>query len=166
MKCGLNKKLHLSHSNQLLPHLNFRSFVEALKDDNDLFEISEEIDPHLEAGAIVRKVCETNGKAPLMNNLKGAQDGLWRILGAPASLRSDPLQKYGRIARHLGLPPTASMKDIQDKMLSAAHAEPIPPNVVQDGPVKENILTDGQFDVSTLPAPLLHQADGGMYIQT
>lgn len=53
-----------------------------------------------------------------------------------------------------------------DKMLSAAHAKPIPPNIVEDGPFKENKLVDGQFDLSTLPAPLLHQADGGKYIQT
>jgi UbiD family decarboxylase len=161
-----DKDHHLSESNQLLPHLNFRSFVEALKADGDLVEIDDLIDPYLEAGAIIRKVCETDDKAPLLNNLKGAKDGLWRILGAPASLRKDPEQKYGRIARHLGLPPTASMKDILDKMLSAAHQPAIPPNVVSSGPVKENILREGEFDLSTLPAPLLHQADGGKYIQT
>jgi UbiD family decarboxylase len=160
------KAHHLSESNQLLPHLNFRSFVEALKKDGDLVEIDDLIDPHLEAGAIIRKVCETDDKAPLLNNLKGAKDGLWRILGAPASLRKDPEQKYGRIARHLALPPTASMKDILDKMLSAAHQPAIPPNVVSSGPVKENILRNGEFDLLTLPAPLLHQADGGKYIQT
>lgn len=146
--------------------MNFRSFVQALKEDGDLVEINEEIDPNLEVGAIIRKVCETNDKAPLFNNLKGMKDGLWRILGAPASLRSNPQQSWGRIARHLALPPTASMKDIQDKMLSAAHSSPIPPNVVPDGPVKENKLFGNEFDLSTLPSPLLHQADGGKYVQT
>ncbi|TVY51186.1 Ferulic acid decarboxylase 1 [Lachnellula cervina] len=161
-----DKSYHLSKSNQDLPHMNFRSFVEALKEDGDLIEINEEVDPHLEVGAIIRKVCETNDKAPLFNNMKGAQDGLWQILGAPASLRRNPEQKYGRIARHLALPPTASMKDILDKMLSAAHAKPIPPNVVEDGPVKENKLFGDDFDLDCLPAPFLHQADGGKYVQT
>jgi UbiD family decarboxylase len=64
--------------------MDFRSFVEALKEDGDLIEINDEIDPHLEAGAIIRKVCKTNDKVPLFNNMKGAKDGLWRILGAPA----------------------------------------------------------------------------------
>lgn len=161
-----SKEHHLSEANRILPHLNFRSFVETLKGDGDLAEIDDEIDPHLEAGAIIRKVCETNGKAPLLNNLKGAKDGLWRILGAPASLRSDSSQKYGRIARHLALQPNASMKDILDKMLSGAHAQPIPPNIVESGPVKENKLVGDEFDLTTLPAPFLHQADGGKYIQT
>lgn len=146
--------------------MNFRSFIEALKEDGDLVEINEEIDPYLEAGAIIRKVCETNDKAPLFNNLKGAKNGLWRILGAPASLRQSPSQKYGRVARHLGLPQTASMKQILDKMLSPAHAEPIPPKIVSDGPVKENKLFGDAFDLDALPSPFLHQTDGGKYVQT
>jgi UbiD family decarboxylase len=160
------KEIFLSQSNLQYPHLNFRSFVSALKSDGDLVEINSEVDPHLEVGAIIRKVCETDDRAPLFNNLKGAQDGLWRILGAPASLRADLNQKYGRVARHLGLPVTATMKDIQDKMLSAAHADPIPPRIVEDGPVKENKLFGDDFNLETLPTPFLHEGDGGKYVQT
>ncbi|KAJ5212768.1 uncharacterized protein N7498_004414 [Penicillium cinerascens] len=36
------------------PHLCFRSFVEALKADNDLLEIDTPVDPSLEAAAITR----------------------------------------------------------------------------------------------------------------
>lgn len=146
--------------------MNFRSYVEALKKDNDLVEIDREVDPNLEAGAIIRKVCETDDKAPLFNNLKGAQNGLFRILGAPNSLRADSKSRYGRLARHLALPPTAGMNEILDKMMSAAHQTPIPPNTVSTGPCKENVLNDGEFDLTKLPVPLLHQADGGKYIQT
>lgn len=160
------KSHHNSKSNQEEPHLNFRAFVEALRKDQDLAEIDEEIDPYLEAGAIIRKVHETDGKAPLLHNLKGSKDGLFRILGAPASLRQDPAQKWGRLARHLALPPTSSMGEILEKMLSPAHADPVPPRIVQDGPVKENILFQGEFDLTKLPAPLLHKDDGGKFIQT
>ncbi|EXJ90726.1 hypothetical protein A1O1_03830 [Capronia coronata CBS 617.96] len=146
--------------------LEFRTFVQALKEDNDLVEINEEIDPNLEVGAIIRRVCETNDKAPLFNNLKGNVNGFWRILGAPASLRSDPKQTYGRIARHLGLPVTASMKDVVDKVLSAKTKSAIPPRIVKTGPCKEHILSPGEFDLTKLPAPFLHQSDGGKYIQT
>lgn len=79
-----SKSHHLSDANHYLPHWNFRAFVEALREDDDLVENNDEIDPHLKAGAIIRKVGETNGKAPLSNNMKGAKDGLWRVLGAPA----------------------------------------------------------------------------------
>ncbi|KAJ5902821.1 hypothetical protein N7495_003349 [Penicillium taxi] len=148
------------------PHLCFRSFVEALKADNDLVEINDPVDPNLEVGAITRLVCETNDKAPLFNNVIGQQDGLFRILGAPASLRNSPKSRYGRLARHLALPPTASMKEILDKMLSASEMTPITPQVLPTGPCKENILLEDQIDLTKLPSPKLHQHDGGKYIQT
>lgn len=79
---------------------------------------------------------------------------------------SDPTQTYGRVARHLGLPPTDGMEEITDKMLSAAHKGPIPPRVVPDGPVRENKLFGDDFDLDSLPSPWPHQADGGKHIQT
>ncbi|WZH49562.1 UbiD decarboxylyase family [Fusarium acuminatum] len=154
-------------SSQNLPHMEFRSYVEALEADGDLVSINEECDPHLEVGAIIRKVVENNEKAPLFNKLKGQdENGLWRILGAPNSLRSDPKQRYGRLARHLGLPIESSMKDILDKMVAAKTAPPIPPTIVESGSCKEHVLTPDQFDLTKLPAPFLHQSDGGKYIQT
>lgn len=152
---------------QDLPHMSFRSFVEILKDDGDIVEINEETDPHLEVGAIIRKVVESDDRAPLFNNLRGQDEhGLWRILGAPNSLRADPTQRFGRMARHIGLPPGASMKEILDKLLAAKAATPIPPRVVETGPCKEYHLTPNQFDFNKLPCPLLHQSDGGKYLQT
>ncbi|KAH7118086.1 UbiD decarboxylyase family [Dactylonectria estremocensis] len=152
---------------QNLPHMNFRAYVEALEADDDLVQINDECDPHLEVGAIIRKVVENDAKAPLFNNLKGQdENGLWRILGAPNSLRSNPKQRYGRLARHIGLPTGSSMKTILDKMVAAKTTPPIPPKVVETGPCKEFRLTPNQFDLTKLPAPLLHQSDGGKYIQT
>ncbi|KAJ5942114.1 hypothetical protein N7516_002282 [Penicillium verrucosum] len=114
----------------------------ALKADNDLVEIDSPIDPNLEAAAITRLVCETDDKAPLLNNLIGAKNGLFRILGAPASLRKPPKDRYGRLARHLALPPTASMRDILDKMLSTSSMAPMPPNIVSTGPYRETFLEE------------------------
>ncbi|KAJ4010977.1 Ferulic acid decarboxylase 1 [Fusarium irregulare] len=154
-------------SSQNLPHMEFRSYVEAREADGDLVSINEECDPHLEVGAIIGKVVENNEKAPLFNKLKGQdENGLWRILGAPNSLRSDPKQGFGRLARHLGLPIDSSMKDILDKMIDAKTSPPIPPTIVESGSCKEYILAPDQFDLTKLPAPLLHQSDGGKYVQT
>ncbi|KAH6649038.1 UbiD decarboxylyase family [Truncatella angustata] len=149
------------------PSMDFRSFVQALRDDGDLVDINEECDPNLEVGAIIRKVVENDEKAPLFNKLKGQnENGLWRILGAPNSLRSDPKQRFGRLARHLGLKPTVSMRDILNKMIAAKTATPIPPQIVETGPCKEFQLTPDHFDLNELPSPFLHKADGGKYIQT
>ncbi|XEV07570.1 hypothetical protein FSHL1_012857 [Fusarium sambucinum] len=108
------------NSNQGDPQLDFRSFVEVLRKDGDLVDIDQEVDPNLEVGAIVRRVSETNAKAPLFHNVKGARDGLWKIFGNAASLRSDDKFRYGRIARSVGLPPDSSWKDILEKMRLAS----------------------------------------------
>ncbi|KAL4799330.1 UbiD decarboxylyase family [Aspergillus venezuelensis] len=148
------------------PHLNFRAFVQALKADNDLVEVNDSVDPYLEAAAITRLVCEHDEKAPLFNNLIGAKDGLFRILGAPASLRKSKSERFGRLARHLALPPTAGMREILDKMLEADTLPPIPPSVVPTGPCKENSIEGDQIDLTRMPMPWIHKSDGGAYVQS
>jgi hypothetical protein len=64
-------------------YLDFCLFVEALRKDGDLAEINEEVDPHLEVAAITHRAYERRAKAPLFNNVKGAHDGLFRIMVAP-----------------------------------------------------------------------------------
>jgi UbiD family decarboxylase len=151
---------------QDLPHMNFRSYVEALKADGDIAEINAEKDPNLEVSAIIRRSNELDDKAPLFNNVKGAKNGLFRILGGPNSHRQPSKGKYGRLARHLALPPDAGMKQILDKMLSVKEAQPIPPRVVATGACKENKLVGDAIDLTALPVPLIHKDDGGKYIQT
>lgn len=115
--------------------VDFRTFIDQLRLDDDLVEIDREIDPHLEAAAIVRRVAEVKGKAPLFNNIKGAKPGgLFRIFGNAASLRSSPREKYGRIARNFGLKPTASWKDISGRIARGGDAPAQPPRVLSTGP--------------------------------
>ncbi|KAL7966414.1 UbiD decarboxylyase family [Trichoderma sp. SZMC 28014] len=146
--------------------LNFRSFIETLKEDNDLAEINIPIDANLEAAAITRLVCETNDKAPLFNNIIGAENGFFRILGAPASLRNTSKDKYARLAYHLGLPATASMRDIIQRIVNANDLQPIQPTVVPTGPVKTNIINEENINLTAIPAPMVHFSDGGRYINT
>jgi UbiD family decarboxylase len=58
------------------------------------------------------------------------------------------------------------MKEILDKMLSAADQPPIEPTIVPTGECKENILVGDQINLDQLPAPMIHQDDGSKYIQT
>ena len=148
------------------PHLDFRLFVEQLRQDGDLAEINDEVDPKLEVAAITRRAYERRAKAPLFNNVKGSQNGLFRIIGAPGGLSNDPKYSHRRLARHIGLPPTATPKDIINQMLSAKHNKPIAPIHVSTGPCKENKIIGDDVDLTKLPVPLLNKADGGDYIQT
>ncbi|KAH8664737.1 putative 3-octaprenyl-4-hydroxybenzoate carboxy-lyase [Xylariales sp. PMI_506] len=150
----------------LAAQLDFRTFIEVLRHDNDLAEINDVVDPHLEVGAIVRRVSEVNDKAPLFNHVLGSKNGLWRMFGNAASLRHGKRDRFGRIARSLGLPAEASWKEICQKWQSAKRMDPIPPRVQATGPCKQNKIFGDDIDLQKLPAPLLHQGDGGKYIQT
>lgn len=158
--------LELDH--QEPPHLNFRSFVNALRADGDLADIYKECDPYLEIAAITRRASETRSQAPLFHNVKGAiKGGLFRILGAPGCRRQAGAgDEYGRIARHLALSPTASMEQIIEYLVAGTERKPVEPVAVpaESAPCKEVIMTD--IDLDALPAPTLHLSDGGKYIQT
>lgn len=149
-----------------MAHLDFRSFVQALRDDGDLAEIDAEVSPDGEIGAVCRKAYETREKAVLFNNIRGHHDGLLRVLGAPGGLRKKGPREFGRVAMHFGLPSTATADDIFEKLMSVEFAEPLPPKVVKSGPCKQNILRGSQIDLTSIPVPLLHGYDGGRYIQT
>ncbi|KAJ5214783.1 hypothetical protein N7449_001952 [Penicillium cf. viridicatum] len=153
-------------SNQGDPQLDFRAFIDTLREDGDLADVHQEVDPNLEIGAIVRRVSETHAKAPFFHNVKNARNGLWKIFGNAASLRKDDEFKYGRIARSLGLPPNSSWKAILEKTQSAKNRSPLAPNVLSTGPCKQNKIFGDDIDLTTLPVPLLHQADAGKYLQT
>ena len=44
--------------------------------------------------------------------------------------------------------------------------DPIPHEIVEDGPIFENILEDSDIDVTKFPSPLWNPDDGGRYIGT
>lgn len=54
----------LSKALSVSPHLDFRAFVDALRDDNGFSDITAEVDPKLEVAATIRFACEQRAKAP------------------------------------------------------------------------------------------------------
>lgn len=53
-------------------HANLRSFLEALRREDEIVEISAEADPYLEIAEIHRRVIDSGGKALLFRNVKGS----------------------------------------------------------------------------------------------
>lgn len=145
--------------------LNFRDFVEDLLAIGDAVDIRQPVSPTLEVGAITRRVYESRGPAPLFANLPGTEPG-FRILGAPAGMSGPGKGAYGRLAAHFGLPRDTAPRQLLEHLISAMHAEPLPPRVVETGPCKENVLTGDAVDLERFPVPLLHQHDGGRYLGT
>lgn len=147
------------------PH-DFRTFIDALRADNDLVEINSEVDPDLEIGAIARRVSETDGKAPLFNNVKGSRNGLWRVFSNAAGLRKNEYERFGRVARNFGLPKDASWKQICARTQEGKKKPLMKPNILAFGLCQQNKIFGDDIDLESLPVPRLHQHDGGKFLQT
>lgn len=158
----------------LNPAAKFRDFLQVLKNENDLVEITEEVDPEYEAGAVMRKVYENKLPVPLITNPKQNPDNidkenLFRLVGCVGGLR-DPKKgnDHARLALHLGLDSNTHMSKIIDYLVECKSKDPIPPKLVpkEEAAFKKNNLSGDQIDMTTWPAPLLHPEDGGKYLQT
>ncbi|MCC6327490.1 MAG: UbiD family decarboxylase [Acidobacteria bacterium] len=53
-------------------HSNLRSFIDNLRREDEIIEISAEVDPYLEIAEIHRRVIDAGGKALLFRNVKGS----------------------------------------------------------------------------------------------
>jgi 4-hydroxy-3-polyprenylbenzoate decarboxylase len=147
-----------------MQHLkSLREYLEQLKALGEVQEIDAEVDWHLEMGAIIRRACELRAPAPLFNRIAGIERG-FRVLGAPAGVS----RKNGlaRIALSLGWPAETGARQLVEGLAEAHRKPPIPPRRVPDGPCKENKLLGKDVDLWRLPTPLIHEGDGGRYLNT
>jgi 4-hydroxy-3-polyprenylbenzoate decarboxylase len=102
-------------------------------------------------------------KAPLLmfDDIPGYAKGLrcaYGMLGSPL-----------RLALSLGLKTDlagdrrAMLDAFRDKVKSC---KPVPPNIVDKGPVTENVVEGNAVDLFKFPVPIHHEDDGGRYIGT
>jgi 4-hydroxy-3-polyprenylbenzoate decarboxylase len=149
-----------------MKHLrSFREFIAALHEIGEVQNIHEEVDLDLEIGAICRRVYETGAAAPLFEKIKGVASG-YRILGCPGGVSHKHGYELARIAIALGLPPTAHGRQIVEILADTRIAPRIPPKIVATGECQENIFLGDDIDLYRLPCPLLHDGDGGRFLNT
>ncbi len=138
-------------------------YIARLKTLGEIQEIDVEVDWNLEMGAIIRRCCELQAPAPLFNRIKGIEPG-FRVLGAPAGLsRRNGL---ARVALSLGLPATTAVCDMIETLAAAHGKPPIPPRRIATSPCKEHKCLGADVNLARLPAPLIHEGDGGRYLNT
>jgi UbiD family decarboxylase len=144
---------------------SLRNYIDALDAIGEVQSIDREVDWNLEIGAISRRCYEIGAPAPLFNVIKGIEQG-FRILGAPGGVSRQPGLYLCRIALSLGLPPTSTGREIIAALVAVRDRPCIPPKTVPTGACKENILIGKEVDLLRLPTPLLHDGDGGRYLNT
>ncbi len=150
------------------PYNNIRDFVEDLEREGELIRCKKEVDWNLEVGAIFRRLAEV-GKGRTVK--KGGQPAVLfeKIKGYPEGYRMlcHETGSYKRLAMAHGLPDpeSATQSRVVDVLLDAMD-HPIKPIVVKEAACKKNKMMGEEVNLYKLPAPMLHDGDGGRYLCT
>ena len=146
----------------------YREYIEKLKEAGEAVEIDDEIDTHLEIGAVRRHAYETRAPMPIFNKIKGTPEG-FRACDIGYSKSGTPGKEWCRLAIMLGLPPETSLMDIQKAYIEAKEGTEVHEPVIvdpADAPCKQNKWTGDEVDITKIPAPLAHDGDVARYIGT
>jgi len=146
---------------------DLRGFIDQLRRDRDLIEITASVDPNQEAAEIHRRVIAAGGPALLFTNVKGADFPLvTNLFGTPRRAQlafgTRPLDFIKRVV-HLAetvLPPTPAKlwgaRDIAGDLLKVGMRR------VATGPVRETVTSDVRLD--RLPVITSWPEDGGPFV--
>jgi len=135
---------------------DLRSFIESLQGTQDLAVVEREVHWDLELGAISRRTCELDGPAIWFRQITDYSD---------YSIFANPIATWRRAAVALGLRPDTPIPELYQEYMKR-ETNLIPPRTVKDAPCKENIVIDKAVDLYALPAPMIHEGDGGRYLGT
>jgi len=146
---------------------DLRGFLDHLRRDRDLVEISAPVDPVLEAAEIHRRVIAAGGPALLFTNIKGAAFPLvTNLFGTPRraelAFGTRPLDFIKRVV-HLAetvLPPTPAKlwgaRDVGLELLKVGTKR------LATGPIREVVTSDVRLD--QLPVITCWPDDGGPFV--
>jgi UbiD family decarboxylase len=146
---------------------DLREYLSVLESLGDVEHIDRAVSVVLEAAAITRWSTEQRRPAPLFNNVEGVAAG-FRLLGAAGALSSAADQPLARVALSLGLPHDVTARDLVEHLAAVHTKVPIPPKVISSdaAPCKQNILLGAEATLERFPIPLVHEDDGGRYVNT
>ncbi len=127
---------------------DLRDFLAELETAGELVRVSTELSPRYEIAAAVKMIAQQQGKAVLLDNVKGYDvPVVGNLLGSTRRL--------------------ALAMDIDEADLSAAYLEgrnqPVKPEVIASGPVQEVILNSDINILKTMPVLTHHQRDVAPY---
>ncbi|MDQ3130029.1 MAG: UbiD family decarboxylase [Acidobacteriota bacterium] len=148
-------------------HKNLRSFIEALRREDELIEIEAEVDSYLEIAEIHRRVIDEQGKALLFNNVKNSSYrvvtnlfGTAKRIDLGFGKKPQELVKKAVEAVEALLPPKP--KELWNYRDLAYTALKLGTKKVKRAPVLE--VCDQPANLEELPLLQLWHEDGGHFI--
>jgi len=136
---------------------DLREYIAAIEKSGDLLRVKQEVDWDMELGAVSRRNFEQSGPALLFEKIKDYPSG-YAILNGPVAT-------WRRVAIAMGLPPDTSVREIY-AAYEQRRDKKIAPTVVKSAACQEIVMTGSDVDIYKLPAPMVHDGDGGRYIAT
>ncbi len=133
---------------------DLREWIEQLKKEGDLLSLPNEIKLEPDMGAIGKAICDLQGPGVLAEKVYG-YDNARVAIGLCAAFR--------RSAMAMGLPKTASFKEIKTKWRETFTKYPMKPRMVTDAPCKENIRIGDDVNLFNFPVPRLNTNDASFY---
>ena len=148
-------------------HRNLRSFIEALRIEDEIVEIRVEVDPYLEIAEIHRRVIDEQGKALLFTSVKGSEfPVVTNLFGTrkriDLAFGSKPLEFVKRAvhaAENLLPPKPSKLWEYRDLALSGMK---FGTKTVGSAPVLEARQTE--INLEKLPLLQLWHEDGGHFV--
>ncbi|MBF6065368.1 UbiD family decarboxylase [Nocardia terpenica] len=143
---------------------DLREYFDELRELGDLRAVTAPVSPRLEAGAIARLTSERGGPVLVLEDVAGYPG--WRLAAGMGGLSTVADAPYARAALSLGMRAATPGPEIVRTLSAAQQAAPIEPTVVASGVCQRHVLTGDDIDLYKLPIPLIHNEDGGPYVNT
>lgn len=135
---------------------DLRDFISVCDHHGMLHRIDAAVDWRLELSHVAKVSEESRGPALLFENVKDSTIPVFTSAFATSE----------RMALCLGEDPRLSIAELSRRWMQRLRREWIAPEVTNDVPVMENVLTGDGIDVTRFPAPWFYPRDGGRYFGT
>jgi 4-hydroxy-3-polyprenylbenzoate decarboxylase len=142
----------------VLEYEDLRGWLAAVEAKGDL-KIVTGANWHTDIGQVVEVMCHDEGTpSVLFDQVDGCPDGFRILINWFTGTRKNLT---------LGFPESFNKLEMsRGYSLHTKNMEPVPHEIVDYGPVFENVLEGDDIDVTKFPAPLWNPNDGGRYIGT
>lgn len=147
--------------------MDFRDFLDVLRDDGELHEVDELIDWDLQASAVCAMSQRVGGPAIRFNNIKDypGMPLVGSVYSGPGFIEwpQQTRRMQGRIAMGIGLESETPYDELLETIIDRKKSG-IRPIEVEEGPCQEVVLEGDDIDLYQYPIPRLHDKDGGRYL--